>query len=110
MPESAIEEDRVADFGPYWNRCSGVVVGGAMQFVVEVAAWNDIEIATAFLRYIAEPKADFEGEHRAGGKLEFDIDPTAVLVKAEWFFISSPQALLAVLCLGVNGRDRYSSY
>ena len=66
VPESAIEEDRVADFGPYWNRCSGVVVGGAMQFVVEVAAGNDIEIATAFLRYIAEPKTDFEGEQRAG--------------------------------------------
>ena len=46
VPEPAIEEDRVADFGPYWNRCSGVVVGGAMQFVVEVAAGNDIEIAT----------------------------------------------------------------
>jgi hypothetical protein len=33
-----------------------------------VAAGNDIEIATAFLRHIAEPKTDFEGEQRAGGE------------------------------------------
>ena len=67
VPESAIEEDRVADFGPYWNRCSGVVVGGAMQLVVEVAAGNDIEIATAFLRHIAEPKPTLRESNGRGG-------------------------------------------
>ena len=113
VPETAVEEDGVAAVDADRDAAVRILVFVVLEVAFQVAAWDDIEVATNLFRHVAEEVADLEANPRTRRDLGVAVDASAALVEAErgfhrfrGFGFLRGDAQMGVIEVDVPARDR----